>query len=79
MIEGLDLIEKSNDDRSLLEIKFSADSPDAAGFLAVVSSALAEEGISISVISTYSKDYILIRKVDTEKAVQALTKLGVLR
>lgn len=74
----LDLIETSNDERSLLEIQFSPDSLDAVGFLAIVSSALAQESISISVISTYSKDYILAPKEETEKAIQALTKLGFL-
>lgn len=76
-VEELDLIAKSNE-RSLLEIQFLPDSPDASGFLAVVSSALAENGISISVVSTYSKDYIFVQKKDTEKATQALTKLGFL-
>ena len=74
-IGDLDLIEKSND-RALLEIQFSPDAPDAVGFLAVVSSALAKRGISISVISTYSKDYILVAKKDADLAVKILTALG---
>jgi hypothetical protein len=46
------------------------------GFLATVSSALADEGISIYVISAYSTDHILVRKKDIVKAGKKLKKLG---
>jgi len=45
------------------------------GYLSVVSSLLAEEGVSIYVLSTYLRDHILVRKMDSEKAVEALTRL----
>jgi len=45
------------------------------GYLSVVSSLLAEEGVSIYALSTYLKDHILVRKMDSEKAVEALTRL----
>jgi hypothetical protein len=46
------------------------------GFLARISKALADEGISIYVISAYSTDHILIREKDIEKAKKKLKKLG---
>jgi len=46
------------------------------GFLAKVSSALAEEGISILAISSFSTDHILVKEEDLEKAVKKLKTLG---
>lgn len=46
------------------------------GFLAKVSKALADEGISIYVISAYSTDHILIKEKDMGKAEKKLRKLG---
>ena len=45
------------------------------GFLSVVSAVLAEEGVSIYVLSTYLRDHILARKEDSQRAVAALRKL----
>lgn len=46
------------------------------GFLATVSKALADERISIYVISAYSTDHILIKEKDIVKAKKKLKKLG---
>ena len=46
------------------------------GFLATVLKTLADEGISIYVISAYSTDHILIRGKDVAKAKEVLKKLG---
>jgi hypothetical protein len=46
------------------------------GFLATVSKALADERISIYVISAYSTDHILIKEKDIVKAKKTLKKLG---
>jgi hypothetical protein len=46
------------------------------GFLATVSKALADERISICVISAYSTDHILIKEKDIVKAKKTLTKIG---
>lgn len=46
------------------------------GFLATVSKALADEGISIYVLSAYSTDHILIKKKDIVRAEKKLRKLG---
>lgn len=45
------------------------------GYLAAISSALAEEGISVGVISAYSKDLILVKKSRVKKAVSVLRTL----
>jgi hypothetical protein len=45
------------------------------GYLSVVSSLLAEKGVSIYALSTYLRDHILVKKDDSEKAVEALTRL----
>ncbi len=48
----------------------------SVGFLAKVTSAIADKGINILVISTYSNDYILIREHDAETTIKALAALG---
>lgn len=74
-IEKLDLIERNKDDYALIELKVSIPFY-SVGFLATVSSAIAEKGMNILMISTYSKDYILVRQEHSEKAIQTLTALG---
>jgi hypothetical protein len=46
------------------------------GFLAAVSRALADAGLSILVVSTYSKDYLLLREEAAAKGLQALASAG---
>ena len=46
------------------------------GFIAKVSSALAEEGISILNISAYSTDHILVLEKDLDKTLRKLEDLG---
>jgi len=45
------------------------------GFLSVVSSVLADEGVSIYALSTYLRDHILVKKVDAARAIAALDRL----
>lgn len=45
------------------------------GFLSIVSSILAEAGISIFTLSTYLRDHILVKESDAEKTVQLLEDL----
>jgi len=45
------------------------------GYLSVISSVLADEGISIFAISTYLRDHIFIKKQDAARAVEALETL----
>jgi len=45
------------------------------GFVAKVSNALADEGISIFVISAYSTDHILVKEKQSSKALEKLNSL----
>ena len=46
------------------------------GVLARISSVLAAEGIGIFVMSTYNTDYILVKKENFDRAVDALSQAG---
>ena len=71
----LDLIEKNKDFYVAFELKISLPFY-AVGFLAAVTSAMGDRGMNNLVISTYSKDYLLVREEYLEKATQALLDLG---
>jgi hypothetical protein len=45
------------------------------GFLSVVSTALAESGVSVYAISTYLKDHILVKKQDAARTLSVLNGL----
>ena len=45
------------------------------GYLSVVSTLLADNGISIYALSTYLRDHILVRKGDSQRAVELLEAL----
>ena len=45
------------------------------GFLSVISSILADEGISIYAVSTYLRDHILVKSKDAEKAILRFKEL----
>lgn len=49
---------------------------DLVGFIAKISNAIAEEGISILYISAYSTDHLLIQEKDLQKTVAKLKKMG---
>ncbi len=74
-VEGLDLIERNQHQYQLIALNVSVPFY-AVGFLAAVTETIAQEGLNILVVSTYSKDYILIREGGLEKATEALLKLG---
>ena len=74
-LSDLDIIERNKDDYCLIELRVSVPFY-SVGFLATVSSTVAKEGMNILIISTYSKDYIMVRVEHTEKATQALINLG---
>lgn len=48
----------------------------AKGFLATITKAIADENASILVVSTFSKDYILLRESTYQRAVEALRRIG---
>ncbi len=59
----------------LIEIKVS--SPFLAkGFLAKISKAISDKGLNELIVSTFSKDYVLVREETWETAVQALKDIG---
>jgi hypothetical protein len=74
-LANLELIEKNKDYYSLIELKVSIPFY-CVGFLATVSSAIANKGMNILIVSTYSKDYILVREEHKNDAVQTLIELG---
>ena len=45
------------------------------GIIARISAALAAEGISLFVVSTYNTDYVLVKAQDFERAIKALEGL----
>ena len=46
------------------------------GFLAKISQTIADKGLNILLVSTFSKDYALIREEDFEISVKALEEIG---
>lgn len=71
----LHLIERNKETYKLIALNVSVPFY-AVGFLAEISSAIARAGMNILIVSTYSKDYILVKKDNEEKAVKVLKDLG---
>ena len=46
------------------------------GILAKIAAALADNGISIFAVSTYNTDYVLMKKENSQKALDVLKALG---
>lgn len=46
------------------------------GILSKISGVLAEQGIGIFAVSTYDTDYILVKKENLDRALQALAEAG---
>jgi hypothetical protein len=49
--------------------------PDLSGFLAVISNALAAESVPIVAISGFSRDHLLLREADLDRALAVLDSL----
>ena len=60
---------------TLFEVKVSKPF-QAPGFLAAISKTIADAGCNILIVSTYSKDYVLLRTEDTAGGVTALQQIG---
>jgi len=59
----------------LLEFRITV--PFAApGFLARISTALADAGLNILIVSTFGRDYVLLREHDLEAGVDVVRRLG---
>ena len=74
-LNGLVIIEKNKYFYSLIALNVSVPFY-SVGFLATVSQAIAKEGMNILIVSTYSKDYIMVRSDKLEDARSVLLKLG---
>ncbi len=71
----LDLIEKNKDLYALIALNVSIPFY-SVGFLAIVSEAIAKAGMNILIVSTYSKDYIMVRHDKLDEARTVLLSLG---
>jgi len=71
----LALIERNKDFYCLIALNVSIPFY-SVGFLATVSQAIADGGMNILMVSTYSKDYILVKDDKIEEARMALLQLG---
>lgn len=74
--ESLEVLERNKDNYALFELRVSIPFY-AVGFLAKITSAISAKGANILVVSTYSKDYILVRTEHTEITKQTLHDLGI--
>ncbi len=73
--DALNLIERNKDNYALVALNVSVPFY-SVGFLAAVSNAIAEAGMNILIVSTYSKDYIMVREDKLPEAKQTLLRLG---
>ncbi len=74
-VSRFDLIEKNKEFYKLIALNVSAPFY-AVGFLSTVSTAIAEKGMNVLIVSTYSKDYLLVKYDNVEAAQKVLVKLG---
>jgi hypothetical protein len=71
----LRLIEKNKETYALIALHVAIPFY-SVGFLAAVSRAIGNQGMDILIISTYSKDYVLVKKSELGEARSALKELG---
>lgn len=71
----IEVIERNKDSYALFALNVSIPFY-AVGFIAAVTSAIAAGAMNVLVVSTYSKDYILVRTEHLGKATEALKALG---
>jgi len=74
-LKFLDIMERNKDNYSLISLNVSIPFY-SVGFLAAISGQIAKNGMNILIISTYSKDYVMVRKEHTKKAMATLKGLG---
>ena len=74
-LNELDVVERNKDSYSLIALNVSVPFY-SVGFLAAISKAIAEAGMNVLIVSTYSKDYIMVRNDLLQKALQILLSLG---
>lgn len=74
-IKDLDLLQKNKETYKLIALNVSVPFY-SVGFLAAVTDSIAKEGMNLLVVSTYSKDYILVKEEMLKKATEVLHNLG---
>ena len=74
-VATLDVIERNKDVYRLIVLQVAVPFY-SVGFLAAVTDAIAKEGINVLIVSTYSKDYLLIEEGCAERVRAVLVKLG---
>lgn len=74
-LSSVDLIERNKEDYALIALHVSVPFY-SVGFLSTVSDAFAANDMNILIISTYSKDYILVRADLLDLSLEILMKLG---
>lgn len=72
--QELDIIEKNQNLWRLVSLNLNI--PFMAGTLATINSACAEEGLNNLIVSTYSKDYVIVKDTQVEQIKLVLQKLG---
>ena len=70
-----DFIERNKDDYSLIALNVSVPFY-SVGFLATVCEEFAKHGMNVLIVSTYSRDYVLVRADLTTTAKDILLQLG---
>jgi len=73
-LSSLDLIEKNNNLWRLVSLNLAT--PFMAGTLATINSACSEKGLNNLIVSTYSKDYLIIKDSQTNQIKEVLNILG---
>lgn len=75
-LKYLDLLERNKESYALIGLNPAAPFY-SVGFLAAVSGALAKQKHNLLIVSTYSKDYILLNVKQLESGVSTLESLGI--
>lgn len=74
-LNELDLIERNKDDYKLIALQVAVPFY-SVGFLATVCDAFAKEQMNVLIVSTYSKDYLIVRADLIDNAINMLRNLG---
>lgn len=73
-LSGLDIVEKNDNLWRLVSLNL--DTPFMAGTLAAINTECAKHGLNNLIVSTYSKDYIIIKDSQVGEIKTALENLG---
>jgi hypothetical protein len=74
-LDRLNIIERHPEEYALIALHVSVPFY-AVGFLASITSALAKRGLNVLVVSTFTKDYVLVRQDRISDAAESLIELG---